>query len=58
MKFKELRNLIYSECCVAYDGHKKYNVQTHEETDWDECEVIGIRSVDNKWGSYIVVSCK
>lgn len=58
MKFKDIKDLICSECCVVIDKHRKYNVQTHEPTVYDELEVIGIRSKDNKWGSYIIVSLK
>ena len=42
MKFKELRNLVYSPCKVIV-GSETYDVQTHEENKFDDLEVIGIR---------------
>ena len=42
MKFKELRDLIYSPCKVIV-GDETYDVQTHGETKFDNLEVIGIR---------------
>lgn len=58
MKFKDIRDLICSRCCVVIDEEIKYNIQTHEATKYDDLEVIGIRSKNDDWESYIVVSLK
>ena len=57
MKFKELKEFIYSNCRVII-GLEKHWVQTHEETLFDDYEVIGIRSRAPKTNSYIEVNLK
>lgn len=62
MKFKEIRDLIFTDCCVI-KGKETTKVFTHEATIFDEDEVIGIRSRDrmvngNLSGSYIEVLVK
>ena len=43
MKFKDIRNLIYCPCTLII-GRDKVEVQTHSTTEYDNYEVIGIRS--------------
>ena len=58
MKFKELRDLIYSPCKVVLKNRSNF-VSTHEATEFDECIVIGIRSKsDASCEEYIEVNLK
>ena len=62
MKFKDLRNYIFSECRVILDS-ATVKVETHYPTKFDDFEVEGIRSRDviiNGYtaGSYIEVLLK
>ena len=62
MKFKEIRDLIFTDCSVI-KGKETTRVSTHESTIFDEDEVIGIRSRDRmingySAGSYIEVLVK
>ena len=41
MKFKEIRDKIYSNCLVIRCS-ERIKVATHESTIFDNCEVIGI----------------
>lgn len=62
MRFKELRQLIFTPCKVIIGRDESLFLNTHEETDYDEREVIGIRIRDRIIGytssSYIEVLCK
>ena len=45
MKLKEIRDYIYSPCVLLFQQtNKEYRIQTHQKTEFDECEVVGIRS--------------
>lgn len=43
MKFKEFRDLIFSPCYVVL-GNVRCFVETHEQTDFDDYEVEGVRA--------------
>lgn len=63
MRFKELRQLIFTPCKVIIGRDESLFLNTHEETDYDEREVIGIRVRDciiigYTSSSYIEVLCK
>lgn len=51
MKFKEIKNLIFTDCSVI-KGKETTRVSTHEPTIFDEDEVIGIRSRDRMINGY------
>lgn len=44
MKFKDLRELIFTQCKVIVGKETSDFIQTHEVTKYDELEVIGVRS--------------
>ena len=52
MKFKQLRDLIFCSCNVIKGNEEYKNIDTHSVTDFDEDEVIGIRSRDRNIGGY------
>ena len=56
MKFKEFRDLIFSPCYVEV-GKVGCFVETHEKTEFDDYEVIGVRASSfDEWDERIVVS--
>lgn len=63
MKFKELRENIFSPCKVIspqypFDREKSPFIDTYKESEYDEYEVIGIRSRYNLGFDYIEVNLK
>ena len=51
MKFKDIREMIYSSCKVIVDKDI-FDVSTHYDTKFDDMEVIGVRSINRMIDGY------
>ena len=58
MKFKELRKNIYCPCKVIHEDKTSSFINTYKSTNFDDKQVVGIRSRYNLGFSYIEVLVK